>query len=204
MKQMWDERYGADEFAYGKEPNDFLRAQVDRLPEGDVLLLAEGEGRNAVFVAEHRRNLEIHGRVVAVDLSEKGTEKTLKLAAERGVEVEAITADLAEYTIGEGCWAAIVSIWGHMPPPIRKQVHAAAVKGICSGGVFLLEAYRPEQLEFRTGGPPVEAMMMTRAGLEQELAGLNFEILEDVERHVSEGAHHDGVSATVQVLGVKP
>lgn len=204
MKAMWDERYGEDGFAYGTEPNDWLAAQMDQIPPGDVLFLAEGEGRNAVAVAVHRKERGVPGRIVAVDLSETGLEKARALGAERGVEIETVATDLAEFTIGEGCWAGVVSVWGHMPPPVRKKVHAAVVKGLCGGGVMILEAYRPEQLEHGTGGPPVAAAMMSAAGLREELAGLEFEILEEVTRHIAEGKYHHGTSATVQLLARKP
>lgn len=192
---MWDDRYGADEYAYGTEPNDFLRDVAAHLTAGPILCLAEGEGRNAVFLAS--RGLE----VTAVDGSIEGVRKTERLAKERGVPVNAVHADLAHYSIEPGAWAGVISIFGHLPPPLRRTVHAAAVQGLRTGGVLVLEAYTPDQLQHRTGGPPVAEMMMTLEGLRDELAGLELVIGREVVREVHEGKYHHGTAATVQILG---
>lgn len=196
----WDERYGnAPAFYYGTEPNDFLREQSSRLkPDSEVLSLAEGEGRNAVFLASRGH------RVTAVDGSAVGLKKLEGLAREKDVQVTAWVADLAQHDIGHERWDAIVSIWCHLPPALRRKVHRACVEGLKPGGVLILEAYRPEQLNYKTGGPPSAEMMMTRAGLEEELEGLKFEILEERLREVHEGQGHRGMSAVVQVLARKP
>lgn len=196
---MWNERY-TDAFAsYGNEPNDFLRAMIDHLPDGPVLCLAEGEGRNAVFVAQRGH------AVTAVDLSEVGLANTATLAAERGVEVTTVLADLATYDLGQAAWAGIISIWAHTPPAVRTRLHAACVAALRPGGVLILEAYTPRQLERPgKGGPPVAALLMTPEGLRAELAGLDFLRCEEVDRDVNEGRYHTGPSTTVQVLAVKP
>jgi SAM-dependent methyltransferase len=192
---MWDERYSAPDYFYGTEPNDFLREQAAAIPAGGgVLCLAEGEGRNAVFLA----SLGLH--VVALDQSGEGLRKTLKLAAVRNVAVATIQADLASYAIEPGRWDAVVSIWCHLPSALRGRVHAQVVAGLKPGGVFLLEAYRPEQLRFGTGGPKEADLMPTLAQLRQELAGLDFRHLVELEREVHEGQGHSGKSAVVQVI----
>ncbi len=103
-QQLWDERYGAEHYVYGTEPNGFLRDHVDALPAGDVLCLADGEGRNSVYLASTGR------RVTSVDLSEAGVAKTRRLAAARGVEVDAVAADLTHYDLGHDRWDGIVSV----------------------------------------------------------------------------------------------
>lgn len=196
---MWDERYGAEGFFYGTEPNDFLREAAARIPkEGPVLCLAEGEGRNAVFLAR------LGYDVTAVDQSPVGLEKARRLADESGVSLHTVVADLADYAIEPEAWAGIVSIWCHLPPPLRRSVHAACVRGLRPGGAFVLEAYTPRQLEYRTGGPPTAELMMSLDELRQELAGLVLEIAEETDREVHEGKGHDGRSAVVRVLGFKP
>jgi SAM-dependent methyltransferase len=195
---VWDERYSDAFSAYGTEPNDFLREVAAALPPGPVLCLAEGEGRNAVFLAERGH------AVTAVDLSAVGLENTRRLAEEHGVEVQTVHADLADFDPGEGRWAAIVSIFGHLPPPIRTRLHARCVTALRPGGAFVLEAYTPEHLERPgRGGPPVAQMMMTPEGLRKELEGLEFERCERVDREVNEGRFHQGPSSTVQVLAFK-
>ncbi len=194
----WDDRYGGPEYAYGTAPNDFVAAMADRIPPGAVLCLAEGEGRNAVYLAGRGH------RVTAVDASAAGMRKAQALARQHGVTIDAVVADLADFVIAPGAWDGIVSVFAHLPPPLRARVHRAAVAGLRPGGVFLLEAYTPRQLEFATGGPPTAELMMTAAALAGELAGLELQILRELEREVHEGRYHHGPGAVVQVLAVKP
>lgn len=196
---MWNERYADPFVSYGTEPNDFLREVADRIPDGPVLCLAEGEGRNAVFLA-----LKGHA-VTAVDFSEVGLANAAKLAAARGVQVECVLADLAVYEPGEARWAGIVSIWAHVPPAIRRPLHAACVRALEPGGVLVLEAYTPRHLDRPgKGGPPSAELLMDPDALREELAGLTFERCAEVERDVHEGKYHLGPSTTVQVLAFKP
>ena len=195
---MWDERYQGEDFAYGTAPNDFLRSQVEHLPAGRILCLAEGEGRNAVFLAEQGFT------VTAVDLSPVGLAKAERLATQRGVRIETVVADLADFHIDPESWDGIVSIFAHTPPPVRQHVHREVVGGLRTGGVFLLEAYRPEQLQYKTGGPPVVEMMMDLSGLRAELAGLEFEYAEEIVRDIQEGTLHHGQGAVVQLRARKP
>jgi len=191
---MWDERYGLPGYFYGTEPNDFLRSVVDQLPRGRALCLAEGEGRNAVFLAE--RGFD----VVAVDQSAVGLAKAERLAVERGQKIHTITANLDSFEIETSSFSVIVSIWAHVPPTLRKRLHAACVAGLDVGGMFVLEAYTPAQLAFGTGGPPVAELMMTLDALRGELSGLELIHAQELEREVNEGDHHFGHSAVVQVL----
>ncbi|WP_338864723.1 class I SAM-dependent methyltransferase [Myxococcus stipitatus] len=196
---MWNERY-ADAFAsYGTEPNDFLREVAARIPDGPVLCLAEGEGRNAVFLA-HRGHA-----VTAVDLSEVGLANAARLASERGVPLTTVLADLAEFDPGEARWAGIVSIWAHVPPRVRARLHAACVRALRPGGAFVLEAYTPRQLARPgKGGPSAVELLMTPEELREELSGLRIERCVETERDISEGRFHQGPSTTVQVLAFKP
>jgi len=195
---MWDQRYAEPGFAYGEAPNDFLVEQADRLPPGPVLDLAAGQGRNGVWLARRGHP------VTCVDGSSVGLAGAERLAAARGVTVTTVVADLADYPITPGAWAGIVAIWTHLPPPLRRRVHAACVAGLAPGGALVLEAYTPAQVGRGTGGPPDPAMCMTLAGLRTELAGLDFEVAVEREREVHEGPYHDGPSAVVQVVARKP
>lgn len=195
---MWDERYAADEYVYGTEPNDFLRTVVANVPRGRALCLAEDEGRNAVFLAQ--QGFE----VLAVDSSAVGLEKTRHLAEDRGVRIETVVADLAAYSIEPATWDLIVSIFCHLPPAPRKRLHGDVGAGLRPGGVFILEAYTPAQLEWGTGGPPTAELMMTRDDLIAELDGLEFEEAVERERDVIEGRLHTGRGAVVQILARKP
>ena len=195
---MWNERYAEDGFAYGTEPNGFIAAHADAIRGGDVLCLACGEGRNAVHLAE--RGLSVSG----VDLSDVGIEKTKALAAERGVQVHTEVASLGDYDLGVSRWDGIVSVFAHVPPAIRRALHRAIPAALRSGGVLLLEAYTPAQLEHGTGGPPALSMLMSLAELREDLAGLDFELAQEIERDVVEGRYHTGKAAVVQVIARKP
>lgn len=195
---MWDERYNSAEYAFGTEPNDFLVSAVDRLPGGRILCLGEGEGRNAVWLAE--RGFD----VTAVDASRVGLDKALRLAEERGVTLKTVHADLDDYVIEPMAWDAVVSIFCHLPPPLRRRVHGDVVGGLKPGGAFLLEAYTPAQLSFGTGGPPTLELMMDLETLRRELEGLELTHAGELVRTIHEGEYHNGQGAVVQILGIKP
>jgi SAM-dependent methyltransferase len=194
---FWDERYGADDYMYGKEPNDFLKQNIDALPQGSVMCLADGEGRNSVFVASTGR------AAWSVDLSTHGPRKTMQLASERKVEVHAETADLATFDLGQNRWDAIVSIFAHMPKEVRADLHKRVAAALKPGGVFLLEAYTPTQVGRGTGGPQDASLTMQLEDLRVELAPLTFEIGQEIERNVVEGIGHTGMASVVQVIARK-
>lgn len=192
---MWDERFDTDEYVYGKEPNDFLVEVADTIPRGNVLCLADGEGRNGVFLAG------MGCRVTSLDSSTVGLEKARRLAGERGVHLETVHVDLADYRIKPGAWDGIVSIFCHLPPPLRARIHAAAVEGLKPGGVFALEAYAPAQLEYGTGGPRDVELLMPLENVRRELEGLTFRTARETVRDIREGRLHTGPSAVVQIMG---
>lgn len=196
--QFWDNRYSTPDFVFGTEPNDFLRSIADKIPSGPVLCLAEGEGRNAVFLATRGH------RVTAVDQSVAGLAKARALAAQRGVPLQTIVADLADFPIEPDAWSGAVAIFMHLPPELRRSVLARTAAGLRPGGVFVIEAYTPAQIAFGTGGPKDPALMPTLATLREELPGLEFVIGREIERDVHEGGGHTGRSAVVQVLARKP
>jgi SAM-dependent methyltransferase len=196
---FWDERYSEKGYAYGTEPNDFVRDHAAAIPHGGrVLCIGEGQGRNAVFLAQR-------GFVVtAMDQSPIGLNGAKALSREKGVQIETIAADLEDFTIAPAAWQAIVSVFVHLPPALRRTVHTRVVAGLAPGGALLFEAYAPKQLEHTTGGPEDAERMPGLDVLKEELAGLDFEIAREVERVVQEGRYHTGRAATVQILGRKP
>ena len=193
--QFWNERYAATDFFYGQSPNDFVAQVADQIPAGPVLCLAEGEGRNAAFLAQHGHS------VTAVDQSETGLAKARQLAASRGCSIETLVADLAHFVVTPMAWSGIVATFMHLPQPLRAQVHAGVVAGLKPGGVYILEAYTPDQLKHATGGPRDIALLMTLDMIRQELAGLDLEIAQEIERDVVEGTGHKGRAAVLQILG---
>ncbi|MFO7603752.1 MAG: class I SAM-dependent methyltransferase [Gammaproteobacteria bacterium] len=194
----WDARYGEDGFAYGTAPNDFLVEAIAQVPKGRVLCLCEGEGRNAVYLAEQGYS------VTAVDASAVGMAKAQRLAAERGVSIETIVADLADFVIPQNHFDAVVSIFCHVPKDLRERVHEQVIHGLKQQGVLILEAYFPKQLELGTGGPPNAELMMDLDSLKIELQGLELLHAEEKVRQVVEGKYHTGQGAVVQVIARKP
>jgi SAM-dependent methyltransferase len=194
---MWDHRYSTEEYAYGTAPNDFLKEKYNVIPKGNILSLAEGEGRNAVFLAKQGYS------VTAVDASEVGLSKAKKLAEANGVTIELVQTDLAGFDIGENQWDGIVSIFCPLPSALRKAMHKKVVAGLKPNGVFLLEAYTPNQLKYDTGGGKSADTMTSKESLILELAGLKFIRLIELERNVVEGIYHTGVGAVVQAIASK-
>lgn len=199
MKGFWDSRYRENDYAYGTEVNAWIAGNWERIPRGPVLCLAEGQGRNAVFLAG--KGLEVY----ALDQSEVGLSRARELAEARNVEVQTISADLANYPLGEEKWGAIAAVAAHFPPDIRKRLHFRIADALKPGGIFLMEGYSSRQSDMPgTGGPAHRPEMLYTTGmLREELPGMEFIILRDVNRKVDEGPYHQGLSAVIQVLAVK-
>lgn len=193
---FWNSRYGSSaDYVYGTAPNDFLASAAAEIPAGPVLCLAEGEGRNAVFLAGRGH------AVTAVDLSEAGIAKARELAQKRGVPLTAIAADLSEFAIAPQAWAGVVAIFMHLPPALRRDVLGRAAAGLRPGGVFVMEAYTPAQLGRNTGGPRDIALLPTLAELHAALGDLEWLVAREIERDVCEGSGHTGGACVVQVVG---
>jgi SAM-dependent methyltransferase len=192
---MWDQRYSAAGYAYGRAPNEFLAARVDAIPPGPVLDLGCGEGRNAVFLAERGY------AVTAVDQSAAGLRKAEQLAAERGVAITTVQADLGKFVIRPDHWAGIVSIFCHLPKAIRLPLYASVVRGLRPDGVLLMEAYTPAQVGRGTGGPSDPDWMMSLDRLKEEFPSLEWVLAEERERDVREGSFHTGTASVVQFIG---
>ena len=193
-RDFWNEKFANTEYAYGTEPNDFLVSAVTKLKRGATLSLAEGEGRNAVWLAQQGFT------VSAIEQSEKGVGKTLRLALQRGVIVMAERGELETFHIQPNSWDLVVSIFAHTPQELRRKLHRQVVAGLKPGGVFVLEAYTPAQIANNTGGPKDASLMPTAELLRSELAGLVFDHIEEVEREVVEGSLHTGTAHVVQVV----
>jgi cyclopropane fatty-acyl-phospholipid synthase-like methyltransferase len=193
----WDSRYAGSDYFFGTEPNGFLASVVEHLPAGRALFIADGEGRNSVFLAQKG------WECVSMDASREGNRKAEELAGRSGVSLSTVHGDLSEYQMGDEAWDVIVSIFCHLPPELRRSVHNRVVRALRPGGALVLEAYTPEQLQYGTGGPPREELMMTKELLRKDFAGLRLERCSEVVREVQEGCGHTGQAAVVQVLGFK-
>lgn len=202
---FWDGKYSEDKdsFVYGTEPNDFLKETLPtlKLPSGaNCLLLADGEGRNGVFMAH-----QYGCKVTSVDISKEGLNKAEALAKQKGVSITTVLADLGEYDFGTEKWDCIVGIFCHFPPPVRTRVLQAIPPSLKAGGTFVLECYTPDQpLKYKTGGPPTAELTYSSKILSDELDGkLTIERNEELVRDVVEGTLHTGTAAVVQFTGRK-
>ncbi len=166
-------------------------------PGQDALSLGEGEGRNALWLASQGL------KVTAVDLSSVAMNRLAEQAASAGLPVTAVQADLSQWPIAAASWDLIVSVWCHLPSPLRRVVHRGVVEGLRPNGTFLLEAYTPDQVSRGTGGPSNPDLLPTPELLEQELHGLTIVSLRAFSRDINEGALHRGVGDVVQLVARK-
>lgn len=198
MKEMWEERYGRDEYAYGEEPNAFFKASLDRLPApGRLLLPGEGEGRNAVYAA--RQGWKVH----AFDFSAAGRDKALRLAERHGVHIEYEIADYESAHIEAAAYDAVALIFTHMHRSIRRAVHRRLMTALKPGAHLILQAYSQEQLRYGTGGPPTEEMLYTVEDLREDFSGLHIVELEKVEAEIHEGQYHTGLASVIRLIAVR-
>jgi len=198
---MWDERFRCDTYVYGEEPNDFLAEQCRALKladgPGPVLCLAEGEGRNAVHLAQYGHS------VTCVDLSEVGLRKAQQLARRRGVSIETVQADLAHFMPEQGQFQAVVMIFAHTPPAIRRRSLEVARVALRPGGYLILEGYTEDQIGRGTGGPGDPDMMFSKKELDEVFAGDDVLLSRELERNIVEGEFHSGTGAVVQFVARK-
>ena len=193
---MWNQRYGIDGYIYGTQPNSFLEENA-KLLVGPVLSLAEGEGRNAVFLAS--LGLDVLG----VDGSEVGLAKARVLAKSRGVIVHTEVADLATFVPQENFYGSVVSISCHLPSEIRRRLHHLVERCLKPGGIFLLEGYTKSQLEKNTGGPKDPDLLTGCSDLEEDFPNCDFILSREIEREVIEGEYHSGLASVVQFIAKK-
>jgi ubiquinone/menaquinone biosynthesis C-methylase UbiE len=197
---QWDIRFETDQFVYGKEPNAFLKeSQVKlELPKGNALAVAEGEGRNAVFLAEEGL------KVTAWDYSNVGLEKTKKLADEKGVRVKTELVDLNDAPWKKNEWDEVVCIFGHFPKDLRDKVLLSIREGIKPGGYYITEVYSIHQLPYKSGGPRDKSFLYHPEefiNVFSEWKIVHF-FMGEVTRHEGEG--HNGLSHVIQLVAQKP
>ncbi|QEG41595.1 class I SAM-dependent methyltransferase [Roseimaritima ulvae] len=192
----WNARYSASEFAYGTEPNSFLKQHADLLLD-PVLSIAEGEGRNAVYLAS--QGWQVH----AVDNSSVGLAKAAKLAADRNVVITTEVADLQTFAPEPNAYGGVVSIYAHLSSSIRARLYPLLVQTMKPGGILILEAYAENQRGRGTGGPSDPDLLLTCGKVERDLIGLETMLLQETEREVLEGKFHTGMASVIQYIGKK-
>lgn len=196
-EQKWEARYAAaGGYIFGTAPNAFLAANAGLIaPGAKVLSVADGEGRNSVFLAGN--GADVH----AVEVSPTALSRARKLAAERGVAIAFEQADLLRWSWPEHAYDAVVAIFVQFVPPAeRSAFFGRLVRALRPGGLLLLEGYRPEQVANRTGGPSDPAHCYTEAMLREAFAGLEIERLDSYDAVLDEGPGHSGPSALIDLV----
>lgn len=197
---MWDERYSTDDYVYGTEPNDFLRDQVALIGKAPkkVLCLADGEGRNGVYLAA------LGHQVLSVDISAVGLRKAENLARDKGVPLDVLVADLATHEFPAVSFDAVVSVFCHLPQADRPHLHRQVAQTLKPGGILILEAYTPAQASRDTGGPGTPDRTLTAAELDAAFTDFAIEMNRELDRQIIEGRGHNGLGAVVQFIARKP
>ncbi|MGA7487897.1 MAG: class I SAM-dependent methyltransferase [Xanthobacteraceae bacterium] len=197
--ERWESRFAASDYVFGTAPNTFLKSQAHRLSPGQkALALADGEGRNGVWLAEQGLD------VLSLDFSPNALKKARALAAARGVSLRAELADLSQWRWPVAEFDVIVAIFIQFADPqFRRQIFAGMKKALKPGGLLLMQGYRPEQLNYRTGGPPQAENLYTRDLLETAFGDFASVEINEHDSMVDEGAGHAGLSALIDFIGRK-
>ena len=198
----WNDRYSKDEFAYGEQPNNYLKEQLEQLNTGTILFPAEGEGRNAVFAAK------IGWTVSAFDISIEGKNKALQLAATNKVSIDYQVGELQTLSYHNGQFDAIALIYAHFPANIKSLYHKTIDKYLRKGGTIIFEAFSKKHIEYlskneKMGGPrDLESLFSTD---EINADFTNYEIIELVEKEIelNEGLFHNGQGSVIRFTGRK-
>jgi ubiquinone/menaquinone biosynthesis C-methylase UbiE len=196
----WESRFDKPEYEFGKSPNEFLARCKPLLPKsGKALAVADGEGRNGVWLAEQGLD------VTSTDFSPAAQKKARALAKERGVHVTFIEADMHKWPYPETAFDVVAEIFTQVSMPAERPLKWAGMRrALKSGGLLILEGYSPKQLEHGTGGPKNIEQLYTRAMLEEAFGDFRDLKIEEEEREMREGAAHAGMSAVIHLTGRKP
>jgi len=197
MQEMWNQRFAAEEYYYGRHPNPYFQQKIDGLEPGRLLMPAEGEGRNAVYAAG------MGWDVTAVDFSEEGRKKALKLAEENNVTIQYRVEDVVQARFIPDHFDVIGLIYFHLYPEIRGSVHKKLARSLKPGGLIILEAFNKKQLRNESGGPKKEEMLYDIKMISNDFS--EFQILELAEYHLllEAGDGHKGHADVIRFFGRK-
>jgi len=197
--ERWQTRFGTPGYLFGTEPNAFLKSQAHRLrPGGSALSVADGEGRNGVWLAQQGLD------VLAIDFAAAALEKSRVLAAERGVRLRTEVADITTWRWPEEAFDAVAVIFVQVVfPDARVAFFQNLKRTLKPGGLLLMQGYRTEQLAYRTGGPPEAERLYTRALLQDAFGDMAQLEIREHDSVLSEGTAHVGMSALIDLVAKK-
>ena len=197
---FWNARYANDDYIFGTAPNQFLASQAELIQPGmRALAVADGEGRNSVWLAE--RGAQVH----AVDVSPLALAKAQKLAQTRGVTIQFEQTDLLNWHWPEAEYDLIAAIFIQFASPVQRIPMIAGIRrALKPGGILILQGYTPKQIEYATGGPSSAENMYTESLLREWFGDWQIRHLCEHEDFISEGTHHHGQSALIDLIAQKP
>jgi SAM-dependent methyltransferase len=197
--ERWEGRFGGTDYAFGKEPNYFLVSCRPLLPRsGKALTVADGEGRNGVWLAEQGLD------VLSIDFSPSAQRKARALARERGVTVSFVQTDVHAFDYTEAAFNVVVEIFTQFSSPAERALKWTGMrKALKPGGLLIIQGYTPKQLQYGTGGPKQIENLYTRVMLEEAFRGFHDLAIVEEELELHEGTSHGGMSAVINLTARK-
>jgi 2-polyprenyl-3-methyl-5-hydroxy-6-metoxy-1,4-benzoquinol methylase len=198
----WNERYSSDEFAYGIQPNNYLKEQLEKLNPKNILFPAEGEGRNAVFAAK------LGWKVSAFDISEEGKNKALQLAKDNDIQLDYQVGELETLDFHTEQFSAIALIYAHFPADIKSSIHKMLDQYLRKGGIIIFEAFSKNHLEYvlkneKVGGPKDIDSLFSMDEIKSDFENYEILELEETEIELNEGLFHNGTGSVIRFVGKK-
>ncbi len=198
----WNERYKAQDFAYGKTPNNFLKEQIQEFEPGKILFPAEGEGRNAVFAATLGWNVD------AFDISHEGKKKADLLAHEMNVNIDYKVGNLVDLNYKDESFDAIALIYAHFPANIKSELHQQLIQKLKKGGIVIFEAFSKSHLDYvmkdeKVGGPKDIDALFSIEEIESDFNHFEMLYLEELVILLNEGLYHNGTGSVIRFVGRK-
>lgn len=198
--ERWQGRYSVPDYIFGEGPNYFLASCKDLLPKsGKALAVADGEGRNGVWLAEQGLD------VVSLDFSPAGQAKAKALADKHGVKLNIVEGDVHTWDYPESHYDVVVEIFTQFSSPEQRKLKWDGMKKTLKpGGLLILQGYTPKQLEYKTGGPGILENLYTKAMLEEAFGHFTDKVYTEEELEMHEGKGHGGMSAVIGLTAKKP
>lgn len=196
-RDFWNNRYSEQEYAYGEDPNDFFKKEIDSLSLGKLLLPGEGEGRNAVYAAKKGWD------VTALDFSISGKAKAMNLANKNSVNFEYIISNIEDFDLQENCFDLIALIFVHFPSISREKLHRLFARSLKKNGVIIVEAFSKKQINNSSGGPKDVLSLYCLEDFLKDFSDLYIEYLSEHKIQLSEGPYHKGFADVIRFKAVR-